>query len=262
MLGLLIILLLVGGALAALLWAGTLWFQGYLYSEPAEQLYWRAPAAAAGLTAFLGLVCFLTYRHIGSIDPLAFSARQDKRYDQFWAVEQGGKRVHYQRREAGSLLSSTEYVAVGSQPPRRWKRTDPEGRLFEAIIVQEGQGDDKKEVRFNLKPPRDGQFRQGEEAVYVEEGGRRVMTENNIGLVTTTRGWTVVLYLVLNLLHLGIWFACLWLLLRFQWLHALGLAIVFWLIMTLAIVPMVLHRAEQIAPPTAPAQANPGREPA
>jgi hypothetical protein len=257
-LGLLFILLLIGAALAVLFWVGTLWFQGYIYNEPAGELYWRAPAAAAALTVFLGLMCFLTYRHLGNIDPLEFSARQDQRFDQFWAVEKGGKKVLYRRRGAGSLLSGTEYVAADSQPSRPWKRTDSESRLFDAIVVQEGP--DKKEVKFKLRQPEGGKFREGEQAVYAEEGGRRVMTENNIGEVSTTRGWLVVAYLLLNVLHFVVWFACLWLLLRFQWSHALGLAFVFWLIATFAIVPMVLRRAEQAAPPPAtPATSSPAR---
>src|SRR5262249_30731442 len=56
---LLLIYLLVFVALAALLWAGTAWFQGYIYNEPAEDLYWRAPAAAGAVTLFLAFWGFL-----------------------------------------------------------------------------------------------------------------------------------------------------------------------------------------------------------
>ncbi|HMC63794.1 MAG TPA: hypothetical protein VKI65_02535, partial [Gemmataceae bacterium] len=49
----------------------------------------------------------------------------------------------------------------------------------------------------------------------------------------------------------------LWLLLRFQWSHALGLAVVFWLVMTLLILPMLrtqmIKLAQQRATPTATA---------
>src|SRR5262249_39338718 len=49
--------------------------------------------------------------------------------------------------------------------------------------------------------------------------------------------------LFLNFVHLGLWFACLWLLLRFQWGHALGFALVLWFIATLAILPMLFEQA-------------------
>jgi len=47
----------------------------------------------------------------------------------------------------------------------------------------------------------------------------------------------------LNFLHLGLWFVCLWVFVRFQWSHALGLAIIMWLVMTLAVLPMVFEQA-------------------
>ena len=49
--------------------------------------------------------------------------------------------------------------------------------------------------------------------------------------------------MLLNFLHLAIWFVCLWLLLRFQWAHALGLALAIWLVMTLFVVPQLLTQA-------------------
>ena len=51
----------------------------------------------------------------------------------------------------------------------------------------------------------------------------------------------------LNLLHLIVWFAALWLILRFQWGHAFGLALALWLVVTFAIMPMLFKRAEDTA---------------
>ena len=48
---------------------------------------------------------------------------------------------------------------------------------------------------------------------------------------------------LLNVLHLGVWFVCLWLLLRFQWSHALGLAAAVWLVLTLTFLPPLLQLA-------------------
>ena len=58
---------------------------------------------------------------------------------------------------------------------------------------------------------------------------------------------TILMTFLLNFLHLGVWFVCLWLLLRFQWSHALGLAIVFCLAMTLVVLPMLFTRTERAA---------------
>ena len=52
---------------------------------------------------------------------------------------------------------------------------------------------------------------------------------------------------LLNFGFLAVWFVCLWLLLRFQWSHALGLAVAFWAAMTLFVLPPLLTRAEEVA---------------
>src|SRR5262249_40196924 len=49
--------------------------------------------------------------------------------------------------------------------------------------------------------------------------------------------------LFLNFVHLGLWFVAFGLVLRFQWSHALLLAIILWLGMSLAILPMLLGQA-------------------
>jgi hypothetical protein len=47
-------------------------------------------------------------------------------------------------------------------------------------------------------------------------------------------------------LHLIVWFLCLWLLLRFQWGHALGLACVAWLVLTFFLPPL-FKKTEDLA---------------
>lgn len=253
MLGLILILLLIWLFLTVVFWAGSLWVQSYIYSEPVSGLHWRAPAAGAAVTVFLALWCYLAYRGltVGS-SFLDFSAEQETEYPYFWSVEKGNQKVLYERYRTGSLLSGTEYVIPNSRPPRKWKRTDSEGRLVEAIIVEEGKGPQKKEVRFKLERPPGG-FKEGEMARYVEEGGQgRVMTEDRIGRVSVQRTGLVAAYLLVNVFHLVLWFICLWLLLRYQWGHALLMAAGFWLFMTLWVVPQVLRKSEQAAPPKPP----------
>jgi hypothetical protein len=72
--------------------------------------------------------------------------------------------------------------------------------------------------------------------------------------------------LLLNFGFLAVWFLCLWLLLRFQWSHALGLAVVFWLVMVLIIMPMILKpaesvRKERLPPKTTPTATSPSLVP-
>jgi hypothetical protein len=65
---LIVYLLLVAFTLLALLWLGTLVFQGYFYTEPAEQLYWRAPVAAAVLMLLFAVWAMLDVNSRGIND--------------------------------------------------------------------------------------------------------------------------------------------------------------------------------------------------
>ena len=71
------------------------------------------------------------------------------------------------------------------------------------------------------------------------------MLEGDLGEVSQFHWDWLFLNLFFNLFFFVLWFAGLWLLLRYQWSHAFGLALVFWVAMTLIVVPMILDYAEQ-----------------
>src|SRR5207253_7344005 len=56
--------------IAVVLFAGTVVLQGALYSEPVNQLYWRAPLAGLLATLFFAGWCLLDYRSPGSYNAL------------------------------------------------------------------------------------------------------------------------------------------------------------------------------------------------
>jgi hypothetical protein len=73
------------------------------------------------------------------------------------------------------------------------------------------------------------------------------MADSSIGTISIFHfGW-MLMNLILNFGLLVVWFVSLWLLLRFQWAHALGLAFVFWLVMVLFVMQPVLTKAENVA---------------
>jgi hypothetical protein len=250
MFGLLLILVLVGVGVAILFAVGTLLIQGYLYSEPADGMPWRAAAAGAVMALFFAAWCWLDARAPGRYDTLFnFSPRDVTTFDQFWSERTGdrGKREILFRKGR-----DTRGLVVYTDPDDRpWHRS-ADG-VMTAIIVEE----DGERKRFEADMTPDGTFRidPGQGVRYVEVGGRgRVMTEGSPGELVTTRYGLLAGNLLLNLAHLLAWFLCLWLLMQFQWPHALALAAAFWLAFGLAVWPVLQDRVRRIeAVPPAPA---------
>jgi len=244
--GMFLILLVVFVSLAILLAAGTLFIQGYLYSEPVGDIFWRAPAAAAVLTAFFWFWCFLNYR---AADPKATelpyetvftsAATEDTTKEpvpELWA-ERGNNRTHYRRHTIVVTPIRYEYHDAADKRLTMFQNID-------AIIVKEGDPKAPVEARFVARP---------EESRFVEEGRSRYMTVDNFGRIYTPRPGRSRVMLLINAVHLVVWFLAVWLLLRFQWSHALGLALVFWLAMTMLIMPQILARVpRKPAEPSAP----------
>jgi hypothetical protein len=255
------VLVLLFFALLAFLGAATLFLQSYFYTEPTPGLLWRAPAAAAVLTALFALWTHLAYRNPGRYDSLfAFSPQEDRpRPKRLWAVHDS-QRTLYELRTGPTGLAEYRNPESG----KHWSRSP-------AVIVEE----DGQEVRFEADRDENGYYKVErtrppwglgwlvgpgtEQALKYRDSRGRVMTEDAIGQVSTTRTGLLLGNLFLNFFHLALWFACLWLLLRFQWSHALGLAVVFWLIMTIPILPMLLGQASTAGSQPRAATATDGR---
>ena len=241
---LVLILLAVWVVLMLVLAAWTLFFQGYLYTEPVTDLYWRAPAAGTALMVVLCLWVVLDYRAPGRYrGPTEFSPVEHREpYEELRVVTRGRKEpeVYKLRRSA---RGGWEYRRDGRQLPSRPER----------VLVREGDQtytfEPERDAAGNFKvrtPPWYSLSRQSEPLRYQDERGL-VMLEGQFGQVSTFRTGALVLHLSLNLLHLAAWFLCVWLLLGFQWPHALGQAFVFWGVTTLFVLPPLLTRAEEVA---------------
>ena len=234
-LSLILILLVVFVVLSLLLAAWTLFFQGYIYSEPVSAIYWRAPAAAAALTLFLGIWVAIDYRSIhdrneeGRYQPLHnFSYSETATYEYLWIYRDDRKE---------------QFTRQGNQYVNRNGRRLPE-RPLQIIAGHKAEGD---EHVFKPRLDDKGRFKteNGQVRYYEEGNNKRYMEEGSIGQVSTSRFSWLLMALVLNFGFLLVWFLSLWLLLEFQWPHALGLAFVAWLI-SLFILPMILTQAEKV----------------
>lgn len=231
------IVLVVWVALAILLAAWTLFFQGIIYNEPVTAVYWRAPAAAAGLAAFIGLWMILDSRTIQSPDEtegvyrtlFEASFRQTETFEHLWIYNRDGKMVHYQRR--GNDYVQKDGRRLPEHPTKILvaHKADGDKRVFEP----------KTDAKGNFQLEKDQTLR-----YYEKDNPSRYM--ETIGQISTFRfGW-LLMSLLLNFGFLGVWFLVLWLLLRFQWSHALGLAIAFWAAALLFVMPQVLAPAERV----------------
>jgi hypothetical protein len=244
---LIVLLFFLFVVLAVILAVGTISIQGNIYSEVTPGVVWKAPAAAAIMTLFYAAWVFLDYRTLDvnradfPYDTIfRFSPKDIRDFDQLWVVKNNQETLY--RRQSGDTLAG--YKFVDPRTGQQWSRGDSTG-IVEAIIVDE----DGTKVRFEPKLDAQGNFKPEKPGApiepfpgYFEVKGKRKMEQ--LGQVSTFRWGLYLGNWMLNLLHLGLWFVTLWLLLRFQWSHALFMAAVLWVIATLWIVPMLLERTK------------------
>jgi hypothetical protein len=236
-----LILLVLGVALVVLLWVGTAVLQGFLYTESPADLYWRAPAAGLALALFVAFWWFLATKNPGKIGVLHQfgAATKDETFSELiWVKTDPMNDQHFVDVKSYKYDPGKRKYLDSSLHP--WSRSTSDGPI-EWIRAERKEGDETVSVLFkaDLKP--DGTFK--EPATYIEQGAKaRVMTENDLGKLSTPKTGQVFANLFLNGAFLVAWFLCLWLLLRFQWLHALGLAVALWLTLILTVVPILLAK--------------------
>jgi hypothetical protein len=95
-LSLILTLFVVWFVLALLLAAWTLFFQGYIYSEPVAAIHWRAPAAATAIAFILCIWVAFDYRAPGRYRPLhEVSFSEPETDEHLWIFNNDGKKEQY-----------------------------------------------------------------------------------------------------------------------------------------------------------------------
>jgi hypothetical protein len=79
--------------------------------------------------------------------------------------------------------------------------------------------------------------------VFVDEDTGLEMSEYQIGTAGYTSSDRLLVYLLLNLAHLALCVTCLWLLLGFQFWHAVGLGLIMWMAATVVVLPGLFEQA-------------------
>ncbi len=245
MLSLLLILLVVGAGLAVFLLVGSLYLQGYIYTEPNPGLLWLAPAAGAVVTAVLALWCFsvalsdrASPRDIPYDTIFRFSPRVemvDRPVKELWAVRKDGQVVRYVRQSEAVLGQTRDKYVAPTNAGRPWQRTG---------VVAVDLNHDGEKHRFELQPTSAGDYR-----TFATPDGwvMKEFEDGPTGQPLKFRWGRFLSNVLLNALHLAAWFLGLWVLIRFQWAHALGLACLLWVVVTLTVLPMLLGHAAGVA---------------
>jgi hypothetical protein len=238
---LILVLLVIWLGTIGILAVSTIFFQSYVYTEPVRNLGWRAPAAGSVLGLFYVVWVFLHYASPGNYQAL-FDADwkvEIAPYPEYHIVNQEGKEEIYRKVKGakGQEIYLRDGKPNGDQPPVRPQR----------VIVHD------KDQELVFEPDRDakGKFHAepGQSLIYREKSTGLTMQEGAIGVAARYRTLALFGSVLFNLIHLAIWFAVLWLLLEYQWIHAFGLAIVFWLAATLFLLPPTLSRVDALPRP-------------
>lgn len=242
MLNLWLLLLVVAIGLMVLLWVGGLFVQGYIYTQPAPQLVWAAPAAGVVLAGFLAWWCYLVasspearpedipYDTIFRFSPRVEMVKKPVR--ELWAIKKNDEKVHYIFHPSAQM-GAAQYKDTTSQRP--WNSNG-----VKAIEIKH----DGETYRFEEVKVTQGEFPQ-----FVNDKGWRmkVFESGPTGIPNIFRTGRFLANVFFNLTHFILWFVCLWLLLRFQATHALVFGFCLWLVLTLAFLPMILGYAAQLA---------------
>jgi hypothetical protein len=271
------LLLLIGLVLFGLFWGGSAVAQATLYTEPAPGLWWRAAAGAGAIFLLLLVWSLLNW---GAADPanrpfqnvFNFTAAGSKEVAEFYAVrvdEQGNPvgepekytkskqangRTFYRdaagkswvRADSRGMIAAIEVPEKPDAPRTRF--TAPLESYKATVTGPDGKPEQVEKKRLKIDKVRSGMGQESELPLRYTAPDGRYMTSDVIGQVTTERFGLVVANLFLNALHLAVWFAVFFPLLRFQWPHALGLAVAMWFLTSFAVLPVVMQQVPTAAP--------------
>ncbi|WP_020469452.1 hypothetical protein [Zavarzinella formosa] len=227
-------LLFVG--LVVVLWAGSVYLQGWLYSDVASKMPLRALAGALIIAGFLTGWCMIYKGDPGRFDTLVNFSREKTEgvYHEIDSVRRVGKEekkpVKYVR-NPGGRGATTEFLTTDGQKP--WTRSDSDGMVV-AILVKEK--DQPEPTRFNAKLDPGDKFPVNG-LRYVQPNTNRYMDEASLGTIYRVRSWSIIGNLFANFLHLAIWCAVLCFIMRFEFGNAVAFGLVLWAITMFVVQP-------------------------
>jgi hypothetical protein len=234
-----------------LLWGGGMLLQGYLYQGPADRLPIRAAASGATMALFLTLWTALDRANPGKYETLFdFSPQEVTEIDAFESVMKSKSgdetRVLY-RRKVGSGGATKDFFNDGEikdEKGKPWIKNTSE-RMTVAILVREKDKNEPTRFNANLEKNEKGEdiFPRDLTQLRYTDGSGRWLTADSLGHVYRRKTGVLLANLSLNLAHLMLWAAVLWFGMRFNLWHAIGLALVVWIFLMIAIQPLLFKLA-------------------
>ncbi len=259
MLTLIFMLLIVLVSLIVIIWGVTFFFQGYVYTEPTPGLYWQAPTTAAilwfGYVIWILLIAFWpgassTNIPINTIQ--RFTPHEDmldRPAKKIWAIHGDRKKGDDNAGESVPFVNKrddrTHFHYKDAKTGARWRGQDVNVIAIEIETEDATKPGEQGKLRFDLTPTDVEEYR-----MFVSPDGwtiREYRNEGPTGLPVRFRFTRLLWNVVFNVVHFVVWFVALWLIVRFQWPHALLLALVMWVVVTLIFLPMMLGFAGEVA---------------
>lgn len=245
MLGILLIFLLTAASLALLFWVGGMFIQGYVYTQPSDYLHWQAPGSAIVIAGFLTLWCWLIVMspeasptNIPYDTVFRFSPEVDMMTEppkELWVIRKKGEQVLYKRERVFDRLATGKYRYVDTTLARNgW------GGSIEAVLIEHNG----EKLRFAPQKTSEGDYR-----TFVADKGGWEFREYDDGPNRAPYAFRMgrfLLNLFLNATLFVLLFVCCWLVMRYSPDHAFLLSAGLWLLLALAILPMLFsYAAEQ-----------------
>lgn len=233
----------VSAAGFALFWGLTLFLQRFWYNEPADKLPLRAAVGGLALGCFFGFWVYVNTRADG-----------ENKYGvihQFSPNDKSAPVAKFQAVRKYPNAKREETVAFERQPVgggQKYRSADGKDfalntpdYLTVGLIVE----DAGKPVRYDAVLQNDAYV--GEHYQFKDkDGGRTVEWSRPFDAseplsVVSPSGGAVFLALLLNVVHLVIWFAIFWPVLKFNVGHAMLLAVIFFAMSTVLLMPLLFE---------------------
>ena len=236
-------LVLCAVAFTALFWALGVLVQGYLYSQPASHMPVRAVVAGVVVAGFVAGWTYVNTRashkdKYGTV--FEFNPTTTKDVTEFEAVRQ--LRIKDEKGQLKEVTIPFKWVPEGKLGKFVETGTNKDFRMNTAdyMTIALELPEDGKKTRYDAAIDSKGTYvREGDNVVFTEKDGSRHIESERLTRLNIPSSAAFMIAVALNVLAFGVWFVAFWPILRFNFSHALLLALIFGTITVLLLMPLL-----------------------